>query len=339
MAAQLAAIVKAASTVEGATKNEDGMGFIAKAFTMFFAVALLFCGSFMEARAELVNPSLAGLPPWVTTEFLTTALEIQDKYGIYASVTIAQAQLEVGGTWNGSSLYATANEEHNYFGLKAVGDGNTWEGKTTWDGTAGSSGIYRKYISATQGLYDRARLLLTESIYADVAATAYGNGTSEQQLKALSESPWCENGYTQLSEIMNSYGLAALDLMSASDLSYEGNASVVARAQSMIGKCKYVWGACSASTFQFDCSGFVSWCLTGESSRLGTTDTFVTWKKVILPRPGDVVCYTGSQYAGGGHCGIYIGNDGGTAKMIDCSSDGGVSVRVVDPKMQYYRYG
>ena len=43
--------------------------------------------------------------------------------------------------------------------------------------------------------------------------------------------------------------------------------SIVSRAYSQLGK-PYVWGACGPNSF--DCSGFVSYCLTGSYSRLGT---------------------------------------------------------------------
>ena len=48
---------------------------------------------------------------------------------------------------------------------------------------------------------------------------------------------------------------------------------VVDRAYSMIG-CPYSWGGTTSDGF--DCSGFVSYCLTGqEGTRLGTTGTFI----------------------------------------------------------------
>lgn len=72
-----------------------------------------------------VEIDLDGMPPWVTNEILVTSLQLQEKYGIYASVTIAQAQQEVGGTWDGTSLYNTASKEYNLFGLKATGSGST----------------------------------------------------------------------------------------------------------------------------------------------------------------------------------------------------------------------
>lgn len=74
---------------------------------------------------------------------------------------------------------------------------------------------------------------------------------------------------------------------------------VVQRARREMGK-PYVWGACGPNSF--DCSGLVSYCLTGEyGKRVGTTYTFYYWTRVLKPKPGDIcVSWT--------HCGIYIGN-------------------------------
>ena len=103
-----------------------------------------------------------------------------------------------------------------------------------------------------------------------------------------------------------------------------GNA-VVDRAYSKLG-CEYVWGACSPTAF--DCSGFVSYCLTGSYTRLGTTYTFLGWQQVSNPQPGDVCT---SSY----HCGIYIGN----GQMIHASTYGvGVIVGPVQSDMIFVRY-
>ena len=74
--------------------------------------------------------------------------------------------------------------------------------------------------------------------------------------------------------------------------------TIVSRAYSQLGK-PYEWGAYGPSSF--DCSGFVSYCLTGSYTRLGTTLTFMGWTRVSTPQPGDVVTTAT-------HCGIYIGN-------------------------------
>lgn len=92
----------------------------------------------------------------------------------------------------------------------------------------------------------------------------------------------------------------------------DGN-SVVSRAYSKLG-CAYSWGGIGPDSF--DCSGFVSYCLTGRYCRLGTTGTFMGWTRVSDPQPGDVVV---NSY----HTGIYIGN----GQMIH-ASDYGIGVIV-----------
>lgn len=79
--------------------------------------------------------------------------------------------------------------------------------------------------------------------------------------------------------------------------SVEGG-TVVSRAYSKLG-CAYSWGGIGPNSF--DCSGFVSYCLTGRYCRLGTTGTFMGWTRVSDPQPGDVVV---NSY----HTGIYIGD-------------------------------
>ena len=69
--------------------------------------------------------------------------------------------------------------------------------------------------------------------------------------------------------------------------SVSGN-SVVSRAYSQLGK-PYKWSAVGPNSF--DCSGLVSYCLTGSYSRLGTTGTFMGWTRVSNPQPGDI-CIT-----------------------------------------------
>ncbi len=83
---------------------------------------------------------------------------------------------------------------------------------------------------------------------------------------------------------------------SAPSQSVDGG-SVVSRAYSKLG-CAYSLGGIGPNSF--DCSGFVSYCLTGRYCRLGTTGTFMGWTRVSDPQPGDVVV---NSY----HTGIYIG--------------------------------
>lgn len=106
--------------------------------------------------------------------------------------------------------------------------------------------------------------------------------------------------------------------------SVSGN-SVVNRAYSQLGK-PYQWGAVGPNSF--DCSGLVSYCLTGSYSRLGTTGTFMGWTRVSIPQPGDI-CVNSD------HCGIYIGG----GQMIHAPRTGDVvKVSSVHSGMIYVRY-
>lgn len=102
--------------------------------------------------------------------------------------------------------------------------------------------------------------------------------------------------------------------------------SVVERAYAHIG-CPYSWGATGPRSF--DCSGFVSMCLSGKYGvRIGTTYTFMGWTRVSNPQPGDVC--TNSH-----HCGIYIGG----GQMIHAPHSGDVvKVSPVHSGMIYVRY-
>ena len=106
--------------------------------------------------------------------------------------------------------------------------------------------------------------------------------------------------------------------------SVSGN-SVVNRAYSQLGK-PYQWSAVGPNSF--DCSGLVSYCLTGSYSRLGTTGTFMGWTRVSSPQPGDI-CVNSH------HCGIYIGG----GQMIHAPRTGDVvKVSSVHSDMIYVRY-
>lgn len=106
--------------------------------------------------------------------------------------------------------------------------------------------------------------------------------------------------------------------------SVSGN-SVVNRAYSQLGK-PYQWAAVGPNAF--DCSGLVSYCLTGSYSRLGTTGTFMGWTRVSSPQPGDI-CVNSH------HCGIYIGG----GQMIHAPRTGDVvKVSSVHSGMIYVRY-
>ena len=101
--------------------------------------------------------------------------------------------------------------------------------------------------------------------------------------------------------------------------------TVVDRAYAELGK-PYGWGGVGPDSY--DCSGFVSYCLTGRHTRIGTTTTFMGWTRVSDPQPGDICVNSG-------HTGIYIGG----GQMIHAATYGvGVVVGAVQSGMIYVRY-
>ena len=97
----------------------------------------------------------------------------------------------------------------------------------------------------------------------------------------------------------DSYEEPAQDTGGGSEPSYDsssGNAAVD-RAMSKQG-LPYAWG--EAGPDSFDCSGLVSYALTGSYVHTWTTYDFMSWPRVSDPQPGDV-CTTST------HCGLYIG--------------------------------
>lgn len=102
--------------------------------------------------------------------------------------------------------------------------------------------------------------------------------------------------------------------------------SAVSRAESMLGR-PYKWGA--AGPDSFDCSGLVSYCLTGRFVHTWTTSDIITWPRVSNPQPGDI-CVSAT------HCGVYVGG----GMMIHAPQTGDVVKKSpVHSGMIYVRYG
>ena len=118
----------------------------------------------------------------------------------------------------------------------------------------------------------------------------------------------------------------AVEEEQASEPVFEGGSDTVSRAYACLG-APYVWGGVGPGGY--DCSGLVSYCLTGSHSRLGTTYTFMGWPTVSNPQPGDIA-------VNWSHTGVYIGD----GQMIHASTYGvGVIIGPVQSGMKFVRYG
>ena len=137
---------------------------------------------------------------------------------------------------------------------------------------------------------------LDSQLQAELAAEAEANAALQAGINAsTAEKATVSNDTAGTTE--NTPAPAPAPTPSAPSQSVDGG-TVVSRAYSKLG-CAYSWGGIGPNSF--DCSGFVSYCLTGRYCRLGTTGTFMGWTRVSDPQPGDVVV---NSY----HTGIYIGN-------------------------------
>lgn len=160
----------------------------------------------------------------------------------------------------------------------------------------------------------------------NAASTSNRNNTTSNRNNTTSSSTATSNRNNTTSS--SSASVATKPSHSSSSTTTSGTnangGSIVSRAYSQLGK-PYEWGACGPNSF--DCSGFVSYCLTGSYTRLGTTLTFMGWTRVSNPQPGDVVTTAT-------HCGIYIGN----GQMIHAPHTGDVvKVGPVQSGMIYVR--
>lgn len=171
-------------------------------------------------------------------------------------------------------------------------------------------------VEEMQAIYDNlseeaAELLAEEQAAAEAAAQAAAQAAIEDNSSSSDDS---DNGSS------GKY-----------DNGYSGRVdagSVVGRAYALYeeGDCYYSWGG--VGPYGFDCSGFVSYCLTGSYSRLGTTYTFLGYTEVSDPQPGDIAVNSG-------HCGIYIGN----GQMIHAASPGqGIVIGAVQSGMTFHRW-
>ena len=172
-------------------------------------------------------------------------------------------------------------------------------------------------VAETQAIYDNlsaeaAELLEQEQAAREAAAAAAAQAAIEEEQRQ------------QQQQQNNGGGGGGSTSGDSKPQTVTGNV-VVDRAYSKLG-CPYVWGATGPNTF--DCSGLVGYCLTGSTSRLGTTYTFMRWPRVSNPQPGDI-CTSST------HCGIYIGG----GQMIHAPHTGDVvKIGGVQSNMIYVRY-
>lgn len=141
------------------------------------------------------------------------------QYGIPASITIAQAQLE--SAWGRSALARLAN---NYFGVKAV-QGQDYADFRTTEYFNGKKEVilahFAKYHSVAESFVAHAKLLATLSRYAPAMAVASDPRAFAVAIKTCGYST-ASNYPQELMTLVNEFNLTQFDAVICPDFATPG---------------------------------------------------------------------------------------------------------------------
>ncbi len=187
-------------------------------------------------------------------------------------------------------------------------------------------------VDAMQETYDNLSAEAAELLEQEQAAEEAAR-QAEAEAEAAAAAAAAEAEEAAAAAQSNSGGSSSSGSSSSSSDEYYEESSydastgnvIVDRAYGELGK-PYVWGA--AGPDSYDCSGLVSYCITGKHTHAWTTYSIITWPQVSNPQPGDI-CVSYS------HCGVYIGD----GQMIHAPHTGDVvKIGPVQSGMIYVRY-
>ena len=148
-----------------------------------------------------------------------------------------------------------------------------------------------------------------ESIYNSLSAEYQQILAQEEAARAAAAATATSAYFPSISSDEEIYYDSSSDSYYTSSGTYLGGSDAVSRAQAALG-LPYVYGASSSSAF--DCSGLVSYALTGDYGHAYVSQDFWAMPEVSDPQPGDVVACSS------GHCGLYIGD----GQMIEAPHTG-----------------
>lgn len=251
-------------------------------------------------------------------KLIPVAQENYQKYGIFPSVTIAQAIHE--SSWGKSELSIQAN---NLFGVKA--DSN-WNGQTidmlTKEHIRGTDitvmAKWRKYDSIEDSIRDHGKFLKENSRY-EQAGVFKAKDYKEQAFAIRLAGYATDPIYASLiCNMIESYTLNIYDFSIT-----EGNEKIeraILTGMSIVGKSPYVWGGGrntdDISKLKFDCSSFVHWCYANAGINLGEYTNVVTFSLVNMGKEvdakymkrGDLIFFD-TEGVANNHVGIYLGDN------------------------------
>ena len=266
---------------------------------------------------EASKEALKGLPPYITVEMVTTALECQEQYGHPAGCTIAQIICESG---MGDHMSGLAERDKNLFGIKwassfalcpEVSGYSSYSTQEEYGGeTVTIVANFTSFNSYEDCIVFRSRVLLQNSRYADneLIKQAIAECDSDKMAEGLKDAGYATSSeyVDSLKSVMRTYNLYRFDGMTVEQYE-QGSArgeTIVKAAYSQLGT-PYVWGG-SSPYVGLDCSGLTQWCYAqaGISIAHYTETQYEQGTAIPLSQaaPGDILY----RY---GHVAIYIGGD------------------------------
>ncbi|CAM2078039.1 MAG: glucosaminidase domain-containing protein [uncultured Clostridium sp.] len=258
------------------------------------------------------------------------AQENYNEFGIFPSVTIAQAIHESG--WGKSELSLKAN---NLFGIKAD---SSWTGNTiemlTQEYINGQAitimAKWRSYESFDDSIRDHGRFLKENPRY-EQAGVFKAKDYREQIYAIVGAGYATDPQYANfICNMIESYSLNIYDFTIGA-----GNEIIeraIATGISIVGKSPYVFGGGrnpeDIAALRFDCSSFVHWCYANAGINLGDYKTVTTWSLLSMGtqvdfeeiKRGDLIFF--DTYEISGHIGIWLGDN----KFLHDGTSTGVTV-------------
>lgn len=263
-------------------------------------------------------------------KLVPVAQENYKEYGIFPSVTIAQAIHESG--WGKSQLSIKAN---NLFGVKAD---SSWTGNTiemlTQEHINGEvitvMAKWRAYESFEDSIRDHGKFLKENPRY-EQAGVFKAKDYKEQAYAIRMAGYATDPSYASLiCNMIESYSLNIYDFTIG-----DGNEVIeraIATGMSIVGKSPYVFGAGRTpediAALKFDCSSFVHWCYANAGLNLGDYRSVTTFSLIEMGRAvsieeikrGDLIFF--DTYTTNGHIGIWLGDN----KFLHDGTSTGVTV-------------
>lgn len=266
--------------------------------SVFVAIA----GGGSSAKEANIESSMVGLPSIITSDMVIGSIEAHEKYGVYASVTLAQIILESGGDYPGN-LSALAYECHNLFGMKGEGPAGSKTYKTKEYNSDGSSyyveAKFRKYNNFKESIDDHGRLL-SQGRYKEETATAT---SADEFAKAIARAGYATDpGYADtLISIMKKYDLYRFDEMDVAGFKewLEGDGKVTG---------DYMWPLSIKGTIT-SYFGNRDIPTAGATANHGAIDIAAPSGTAVYAADGGTVIHAGSYGTGGNAVIISHGNN------------------------------